>query len=286
MNSSLHKLSREKNRLFRAAKNPQSPVTWEQYKSVRNRFNSQLRQTQHQYFARLDNDLRHLRPSSAAWWAKAKRIAKISSPPQLIPPLQSSSGTIADSDGEKAEVLAQFFAKQCSSMDKTEIVSPGEPYPLPENHPSFTFPEIQESTVFRHLCQLPTHKATVVQNGLTNQLLKAIAPAITESLTHFFYLSVKTHAFPSDWKHALVTPIFKNRGDKLNYLQTIGQCPFFPLSARVWITYRAPFFSSISRNTTCCPTISLASVLPSQRRNNLSPLLTNGYLIGTRKRTH
>ena len=40
MNSSLHKLSREKNRLFRAAKNPQSPVTWEQYKSARNRFNS------------------------------------------------------------------------------------------------------------------------------------------------------------------------------------------------------------------------------------------------------
>ena len=214
MNSSLHKLSREKNRLFRAAKIPQSPVTWEQYKSARNRFNSQLRQTQNQYFAQLDNDLRHLRPSSAAWWVKAKRIAKISSPPQLILPLQSSSGTIADSDGEKADVLAQFFAKQCSSMDKTEIVSPGAPYPLSENHPSFTFPEIPESTVFRHLCQLPTHKATVVQNGLTNRLLKAIAPAITESLTHLFILSVKTHAFPSDWKHALVNPIFKNRRDK------------------------------------------------------------------------
>ena len=114
MNSSLHKLSREKNRLFRSAKNPQSPVTWEQYKSARNRFNSQLRQTQNQYFARLDNELRHLRPSSAAWWVKAKRIAKISSPPQLIPPIQSSSGTIADSDGEKADVLAQFFAKQCN----------------------------------------------------------------------------------------------------------------------------------------------------------------------------
>ena len=49
--------------------------------------------------------------------------------------------------------------------------------------------------------------------GLTNRLLKAIAPAVTESLTHLFNLSVKTNAFPSDWKHALVTPIFKNRDD-------------------------------------------------------------------------
>ena len=44
-----------------------------------------------------------------------------------------------------------------------------------------------------------------------------MAPVITESLTRLFNLSLQTGVFPSDWKRACVTPIFKNRGDK--------QCP-------------------------------------------------------------
>ena len=99
------------------------------------------------------------------------------------------------------------WTKQKSSPQVHRTLSPRTTRPSP-------FRRFRSQPCSAHLCQLPTHKATVVQNGLTNRLLKAIATAITESLTHLFNLSVKTHAFPSDWKHALVTPIFKNRGDK------------------------------------------------------------------------
>ena len=69
---------------------------------------------------------------------------------------------------------------------------------------------------------------------------------------------LRTSSF-SQWKHTrsrltgntTLSPRFSKREATNNYLPTIGPCPFFPLSARFWITYRAPFFSSISRNTTC-----------------------------------
>ena len=37
---------------------------------------------------------------------------------------------------------------------------------------------------------------------------------IASSLTHIYNLSLTTATFPSDWKRAIVCPIFKNRGEK------------------------------------------------------------------------
>ena len=39
-----------------------------------------------------------------------------------------------------------------------------------------------------------------------------------------------------------LSPRFSKIEATINYLPTIGQCPFFPLSARFWITYRASTF--------------------------------------------
>ena len=45
-------------------------------------------------------------------------------------------------------------------------------------------------------------------------VLRETAPVIASSLTHIYNLSLTTATFPSDWKRAIVCPIFKNRGEK------------------------------------------------------------------------
>ena len=91
----------------------------------------------------------------------------------------------------------------------------GAPFPLPQHHPSFTFPEISELSVFRKLQRLSPFKSTG-DMFITNQLLRETAPVISTSLAYLYNLSLKTTVFPSQWKCAKVTPIFKNRGDPSN----------------------------------------------------------------------
>ena len=49
---------------------------------------------------------------------------------------------------------------------------------------------------------------------ITNRVLRECASPITESITYLSNLSIRTSKFPSDWKNAVVTPIFKRRGRK------------------------------------------------------------------------
>ena len=45
-------------------------------------------------------------------------------------------------------------------------------------------------------------------------LLRRSAPAIADSLTHIFSLSLYHGSLPSDWKIARITPIYKQKGCK------------------------------------------------------------------------
>ena len=93
------------------------------------------------------------------------------------------------------------------------------PYPLPRGQPVFEFPVIRSSTVFHHLSRLSTTKSTA-DKIITHRVLRECASPITESITYLFNLSIRTSKFPTDWKNAVVTPIFKRRGresDPSNY---------------------------------------------------------------------
>ena len=62
---------------------------------------------------------------------------------------------------------------------------------------------------------------------LTNRVLKECVPFIANSLTYLYNLSMNTGVFPSDWKSAIVVPIYKNHGlahDPTNY-QPISLLP-------------------------------------------------------------
>ena len=55
---------------------------------------------------------------------------------------------------------------------------------------------------------------------VTNRVLKETAVFIAASLSYLYNLSLNTCVFPDEWKVAIVTPVFKQRGkadDPTNY---------------------------------------------------------------------
>ena len=84
---------------------------------------------------------------------------------------------------------------------------------------SFDLPTITQRRVLELLLSIPTHKATG-DDGISAKLLRIAAPAVSPSLSKLLNLCLSTKTFPTAWKVANVTPVFKGNGsrnDKNNY---------------------------------------------------------------------
>ena len=113
MNSTLHKLSRKKHRLFKRFQRTKRQADWQKYKDFKNFCNAEFTRHKKQYFRHLHNSIREEDFGSHRWWTKAKRMARITSPSAPIPDL-SYNDQMASTDIDKANVLALHFAQQCS----------------------------------------------------------------------------------------------------------------------------------------------------------------------------
>ena len=88
-----------------------------------------------------------------------------------------------------------------------------------QNISAFDLPNITQKRVVELLLSIPTHKATG-GDGISAKILRIAAPAIAPSLTKLLNHGLSTQTFPTIWKIAKVTPVFKGNGsrnDKNNY---------------------------------------------------------------------
>ena len=78
---------------------------------------------------------------------------------------------------------------------------------------------IHHNGVVKLLTSLNPHKATR-PDSIPACLLKETAKEITPALTFIFQASINQGKIPSDWKTAIVAPVFKNgdRGQPSNYM--------------------------------------------------------------------
>ena len=70
-------------------------------------------------------------------------------------------------------------------------------------------PGSRDSRDCSHLQELKRKKATGIDN-LPSNLLKDAAPVISKRLAHIINLSLTTSIFPTEWKEAKITPLFKS----------------------------------------------------------------------------
>ncbi len=111
--------------------------------------------------------------------------------------------------------FANVGSKLASQISDSESEYMNTIYP-----PTFSLKEIMPNEVQEIIAKLSPSKACR-EDGVTAHLLKDAGDTVIGPLTHIFNMSIKTKCFPSVWKNAGVTPIFKDgeRDDPNNYRQ-------------------------------------------------------------------
>ena len=78
----------------------------------------------------------------------------------------------------------------------------------------FIFDTVSSNTMHRKIMQMNTKKACGY-DGISAKLVKIGAPVLSESLTSLYNMSVNCNVYPSNLKHAEISPLFKKE-DKLD----------------------------------------------------------------------
>ena len=185
---------RRRNSLFRAANKSGSDVTLRKYKAERNKVVYLLRTTKAAYFQKLGSS------SSKEFWKAVKLVNKRCS---SIPALKDGSSLITTDHG-KAQLLNDFF-HSCFNRSCDPLSSPD---PIESNNcPSDLL--CTENQITDLLLSLNTSKSTG-PDSISATMLQSTATFIAPSLTKLFNLSITSGCFPSGWKCARITPIFKS----------------------------------------------------------------------------
>ena len=162
--------------------------------------------------------------SSRTWWKACNQISGIKPSHSGIPPLLDDNNLIFD-DLSKANLLNDFFALQ-TELDDSQATLPE--FIEPVN--SLCDIVLGDSEVEDVLKILDNSKASG-PDLINPRLLKEAASQLKNPLCKLFNKSLSSSFFPSEWKKANVTPVFKsnNPNEVKNYrpislLSIISKC--------------------------------------------------------------
>ena len=199
---------KDKRAALRRLKRENTETNRETFKKLRNRVTHLLRKSERAHATSLlrTSKLQPSPTSSRNFWHHMKAVqGKVQKTiiPTLTPTDQSKR---AETSLEKAELLNDFFCRQ--------TVLPGALTSNPDSSSLENNVHTLESfcttprEVYDHLSRLKTGKGPGIDN-LSPGLLKMCAVGISASLATLFNRSFDSSSFPTDWKLALVVPIFK-----------------------------------------------------------------------------
>ena len=115
------------------------------------------------------------------------------------------------SDKDIANAMNAYFTSIATTLlaNRHNLVSETVPErPVSPYIRTFNFSLRNQHEMFKALKDLDQSKATRC-DGISAKALKLVAPNISQSLSHLFHESFRTGQFPSVWKIARVTPLFK-----------------------------------------------------------------------------
>ena len=153
------------------------------------------------------------RANPKAFWNTLRQVLPGKKNRNEIEKLVVNGNDLCDKE-DIANSLNDYFTSIASSLladrpspDCDVIFNQFEPQHL-VNEDAFTFRKLNEADVFKALRTLDTSKATGADN-IPAKVLKIAAPGISQVLTNLFNKSFQRGHFPSPWKVARVTPLFK-----------------------------------------------------------------------------
>ena len=202
LTTNIKRLMRKRKRYYDQYKRTKNQSDFNNYKHIRNQVTSLIRKAKQQEIDNLKDKLKNPNIDQKDWWKTLKTFIK-SDQTFSIPPLKSNDTIICD-EKEKADKLNDFFTQQ------THLDEHNAQLPQTFNNPRNKLHLIRTTAVDVKsiLLSLPTGKAAG-PDLISNRILKDLAQPLSSPLKDLFNFSLEKGKFPTIWKQANVTPIFK-----------------------------------------------------------------------------
>ena len=209
LNTDIRALMKQRDHQHNKALKTKSPEHWASYKELRNKTTSLIRQCKRNYYS---NTIYENRSDSSKLWKTLKSAISSKAKSSNIGCLETASG-LTHEPKQIAQGFAQYFYSVVLRIRQNLPSLSPRPTPLSTlgNH-RFKLNEIEEEFVLGELKKIKPNKSTGMEN-IPARLLKDGAEAITKPLTILMNRSLAEGSIPSEWKHAIVTPVHKS-GDK------------------------------------------------------------------------
>jgi hypothetical protein len=208
----LKKLFKDRDRLHKRQKRTKDPRHIQLYKDKRKEATDAYRQAKRDYFANMSVRLLDPETSAKNYWKLIKN--SMGNRQSVGIPTMTENDLIIHDDKDKATLLNDYFVSQ------TKI--PDSKFPLPPfsytTDARLSNVEITPSIVKQILLNLDISTATG-HDQINNKILKECASSLCTPLSELFNKSLDLGIFPSNWKEAMITALFKkqNRQLKINY---------------------------------------------------------------------
>lgn len=202
INNELRRNIRKRTKLHTQAKRLNTEAAWQAFRTIRNRVTKDIRKSKAEYQAKLIDQINDQNQSPKSWFKLAKRLTQKQST-KTIPTL-IQEGITATTDKQKAELLNEYFSKQ-SNVEESNINLPNLNKVTDHSLNQIT---ISEQDVRDAISLIDPSKACG-PDSLHPRLLKEGACILCKPLTRLFNLSLANSSFPSQWKLANVTAVFK-----------------------------------------------------------------------------
>ena len=215
-NTELKSQIRKRDRLFHTAKKRNTPYDWQRWRQQRNLVTAMNQKFKNQHIQSQVTKLLENRKDPSTYHRILKNVIGRKTY-SSIPPLIRQDGTPITNDLEKADIFNRHFSAQ-TTLDVHDKSMP------PINIPNLPIPslaevQVTEREVLSVLNSLDVSKSSGLDK-IPAKLLKLCALLISDPLSKLFNKSLRSGRFPSSWKKACVTPIFKHKGsnsDPTNY---------------------------------------------------------------------
>ena len=208
INNTIRKQMNTRNKIHKRAKQQNTEAAWSNFRKSRNKVTYSIRKAKETYEIKLINQINTSNISSKTWFKLVKNITNKQTK-SIIPTLIVNK-TTASTDQEKTEMLNNYFCQQSTLPDEKYQPLPNLP------NANSVLPEltISPQDVKDAITSVDPSKACG-PDLVGPRLIREGAPVLAAPLSVYFTNLLHRSVFPSAWKLANVTPIFK-KGDPSN----------------------------------------------------------------------
>ena len=215
MTSEIATLMRDRNYHLKKAKGNKTNFHWKQYRALRNKVQRKIKKSKSEYYCNLIKDSRN-NPSDL--WKSVKEAIPGSNPRKDNITSLISDGITHTNPTSMSSTFNKFFATIGVKLAEKFTMNTPTTNGVNQASSNFAFKTISCESVTKKIKELKPNKA-VGLDKVSSRMLKDAADIVAPSLTSLFNISINNGCFPSTWKLAKISPLFKkgSKQDPSNY---------------------------------------------------------------------